>query len=156
MNLRDYLIDQEGKDWCRLLAPWADLLPASFTVWLVNRFGDVFAVCDDGTVCRLDIGSGTFVHVAGSREEFMELSNVQEDADDLLMIPFVDQCVAAGMILSPNQCYGYKIPPILGGEYDLENFIRIGIAEHYAFHGDLHQQTKGFPDGTRAKLVITR
>ena len=50
MNVSDYLIDQEGKDWAELLSDWGILLPSSFTVWLVNRFGDVLAVFDDDRV----------------------------------------------------------------------------------------------------------
>ena len=54
--LADYLIEQQGKDWADLLSGWVPPLPESFTVCMVNRFGDVFAVYDDGSVHMLDIG----------------------------------------------------------------------------------------------------
>jgi hypothetical protein len=41
MNVNDYLIDRSGKDWSELLSGWLAALPFSFTVWLVNRLGDV-------------------------------------------------------------------------------------------------------------------
>jgi hypothetical protein len=58
MNIKDYLIDQSGKDWQELLCGWAEILPPVFTIWLVNRFGDVILVTDDGSVHLLDIGGG--------------------------------------------------------------------------------------------------
>jgi len=57
MNNRDYLIDQQGLDWAKLLSTWHWLLPREFTVWLVNRFGDLFIAVDDSTVHMLDIGA---------------------------------------------------------------------------------------------------
>ena len=44
MNVNDYLIDQARFDWQAMLAGWADILPETFTMWLVNRFGDVFII----------------------------------------------------------------------------------------------------------------
>jgi hypothetical protein len=58
-NIENYLIDQTGKDWLELLSGRAPPLPESFTIWLVNRIGDVFAVFDDGSVHMLDVGVGT-------------------------------------------------------------------------------------------------
>ena len=34
MNIREYLIEQSGKDWGELLSGWLGVLPAFFTVWL--------------------------------------------------------------------------------------------------------------------------
>jgi len=47
-----------------LVVGWSTILPARFTVWLVNRFGDVFTIVADGPVYLLDIGAGTFKRVA--------------------------------------------------------------------------------------------
>jgi hypothetical protein len=40
-ELHEYLIDQSGKDWSASLKGWGSVLPASCTLWLVNRFGDL-------------------------------------------------------------------------------------------------------------------
>ena len=37
MDLNDYVIAQEGKDWRAMLAGWQDFLPPSYTLWFVNR-----------------------------------------------------------------------------------------------------------------------
>jgi hypothetical protein len=50
ISVADYLIDQSGIDWPKALASWSWLLPPEFTLWLVNRFADLFLVLPDGSV----------------------------------------------------------------------------------------------------------
>jgi hypothetical protein len=56
ISIADYLIDQSGIDWPKALCSWSWLLPPEFTLWLVNRFGDLFLVLPDDTVHMLDVG----------------------------------------------------------------------------------------------------
>lgn len=123
MDIDDYLIDQVGKDWTALLRDWMPPLPSSFTLWLVNRFGDAFVVAN------------------GS-------------ADNWLMIPLVDECRSAGMQLGPNQCFGFKIPPVLGGKYQLSNIEPTDLTVHYSFLAEIYKQTKDLPDGTPINAVV--
>jgi hypothetical protein len=156
MNVEDYLIDQAGKDWPELLSGWAPPLPSSFTVWLVNRFGDVFAVFDDGSVHMLDVGTGVLARIADDRSDFADQIDLGDNANNWLMIPLVDRCVAAGVALWPSQCYGYKIPPVLGGEYTVENVAPTDLSVYYSFMADICRQTKDLPNGTKVKLIIER
>jgi hypothetical protein len=50
MTIQDYLIDHTHYDWPNLLVGWTWLLPPKFTVWLVNRFGDLFLVLPDDSI----------------------------------------------------------------------------------------------------------
>src|SRR5260370_25533592 len=129
-----------------MLSGWSEILPASFTVWLVNRFGDVVAVLDDGSVHLLDIGIGTFQHLAGNRKRFAELMNISKNANNWLAIPLVDRCVAAGLLVSPGRCYGYKIPPLLGGAYSVENVTTVDLAENYAVLAEIWRRAKDEAD----------
>jgi hypothetical protein len=131
------------------------ILPPTFTLWLVNRFGDVFIVVDDGAIYLLDISGGTFSRVAKSRDEFADLMDVAQNANNWLLIPLVDQCMALSMSLPAAKCYGFKIPPLLGGEYVIGNVAIVDLAQNYAFLADLWSQTKDVPDGTRVRLVIS-
>jgi hypothetical protein len=154
MNIHDYLIDQSGKDWSELFSGWTAALPPSFTVWLVNRFGDVFAVFEDGSVHMLDVGTGAIQRLADSRDDFAAKIDAVGNANNWLMIPLVDQCVAAGLTLSQDQCYGYKIPPILGGKYTVENVSPTSLSVHYSRLAHIFRQTKNLPDGTRIKMDV--
>lgn len=87
MDVHDYLIDQSGKDWSELLSDWSGVLPSSFTVWLVNRFGDVFIVFEDGSVHMLDVGIGAIKRVADDRDHFATLLDTGDNANNWFMIP---------------------------------------------------------------------
>src|SRR5262249_49075706 len=117
-----------------------------------NRFGDLFLVFDDGTINMLDVGAGTLKQVAESREDFYEKVDEDENVNDWFMIPLIDQLVAAGMTLKEGQCYSYKQPPILGGDYTVGNTCLLPIAEHYGAYGSIHNQIKDLPDGTQVVL----
>ena len=155
MDINDYLIDRIGKDWATFLRDWMPPVPSSCTLWLVNRFGDAFVVSDeDGSVHMLDVGAGTLVRVADNRSHFADLLDADDNANNWLMIPLVDECRKAGMSLGPSQCYGFKIPPVLGGKYERANIEPTDLAVHYSFLADIYKQTKDLPDGTPIKAVV--
>jgi hypothetical protein len=155
MPITDYLIDQTGLDWAALLQPFHALLPSELTVWLVNRYGDVIFVRDDGSVYMLDVGGTEVKRLADNRNQLTLLMDEPGNANTWLMIPLVDKCVAAGLRLQPGQCYSYRQAPLLGGDYTVANTTIMPIAEHYAFYGMLHDHTKDLPDGTKVEFRVT-
>jgi hypothetical protein len=154
VKVNEYLIDLGEFGWQAMLTGWAEILPQTFTIWLVNRFGDVFIITEDGTVYQLDISGGTLCRVADTRDHFATLIDFPQNANNWLMIPLVDQCIKSGMSLQPGQCYGFKIPPLLGGEYELSNIAPVDLAQNYAFLADIWSQTKDVPDGTAVRLIV--
>jgi hypothetical protein len=153
MNLSDYLLSQDGHDWSSLLTEWADVLPPDFTIWIVNRLGDLVVVLPDGSVHMLDVGIGSLKRLADSREHFVEAIDEGDNAGQWLAIPLVDACVASGMTLSGDECYGFKIPPMLGGSYEASNLEPTSLAVHYGLLGEIYRQTKDLPDGTPIRVV---
>lgn len=154
MLLDDYIIDHSSVDWPSVLSPWHRLLPQHLTVWLMNRYGDLFVVLDDSSVWMLDVGGGTFDRLAISRDDFCNQLELDENLNNWLMVPLVDRLVAAGMRPGSGKCYGYKRPPVLGGDYTIENTFVISIEEHYAFNADLHERIRDLPDGTPIKFEV--
>jgi hypothetical protein len=153
-SIHDYLVDQTGIDWKDALSSWSWLVPPKFTIWLVNRIADIFIVLPDGTVHMLDVGAGSLTKVAESRDEFSERIDEGENANDWLAIPLVDKLVAAGMSLQPGQCYAFKKLPILGGDYMVENFALLAIADWLGACGSIHEQLRDVPDGTQVVLKV--
>jgi hypothetical protein len=150
LKLDDYTLDPDGLDWGDLLASWAWLLPAEFTLWFANRFGDLFIVLDDDSVQKLDVGTGALEALAESREAFSEAMDDIGNANDWLMIPLVDDLVAAGVTLGPGQCYSYVQLPVLGGDYSVENIRVVSLEQNYRALGAVHKKIKGLADGTQA------
>ena len=138
MDLNDYMIDQGELDWSNLLSEWTWLLPSTFTPWIVNRLGDIIIANEDDTISFFDVGCGRFQRVADSREHLIRLIDEGEN----------------GVLLKPKTVYGFKVPPLLGGKYDLENFEVTDISVHYGFLGDLYGQMKDVPDGSKVRVKI--
>ena len=154
MALTDYLIDHDGYDWGHLLRPWSSLLPPEFTLWMMNRFGDLFLVLPDGSVQMLDLGGDSLNQLAKSRDEFVRIADEDDNAEDWFLMPLVDRLVEAGRVLGPGQCYSFVTPPILGGDYTVENTMVLSIIEHFGLHGSYHEQLQDVPDEANVVLKV--
>lgn len=140
MNILDYLIAPEDKDWRKLLSFWTPPLPPQFNMWLVNRLGEVFAVAADQSVLYLDVGMGTCTTLAANQSQFAKLLETGNNADRLLRINLVNDCRKAGMTLEPFECYGFKLPPTLGGRYEVSNLVPTNLLVHYSYQAYICKQ----------------
>ena len=133
MNINDYLIDHQRFDWSTILADWTWLLPdKEFTLWLMNRYGDLFIVTDSGSIHLLDVCGGSVEKIAENREDFCRLVDEDDNANDWFMIPLIDKLVAADKLLKEGRCYSFVIPPLLGGKYSVENTSDLSVEEHFS------------------------
>ncbi len=155
MHVEDHLVDHSEVDWAVVLSPWHWFLPSELTVWLMNRFGDLFIVLDDGTVHMFDVGGGTLERLADSRDAFCDLLDRDDNANQWLLIPLVEKLAASGKLLKPGYCYGYLQSPVLGGDYTVENTIVVPIAEHFGVNGSIHEQIRDLPDGSKVTIRVT-
>lgn len=140
MNITDYLLVQAGIEWGKLLGYWAPPLPPRFTLWLVNLLGDVFVITQDDAVLRLDVGNGGCAVVARNREHFAQLLDAGH-ANEWLRLQLVDECRRAGMTLGTHECYGFRLPPTLGGRYEVANLVPTHLAVHYSYQAYICKQS---------------
>jgi len=154
MNLQDYLIDHAGIDWQKLFANWHWCISGKFTVWIINRFGDLFIKKEDGRIYWLALDDGSLTCVAESKDDFSRKMDDPEVANDWLMIPLVDRLVAAGKVLEDGQCYAFVQLPILGGDYTVENVVVRHLEWQFQALGPIFEKLKDVPDGTRVNFRI--
>lgn len=162
MDVNDYLIDHTALDWTKLLSSWSWLLDEEMEVqpWLMNRFGDLFFVDEAGVVLWLNITDGELTEVASNVDEFYELLDSEseddeiDDASDWFLMSLVDEAVEAGMQPGPDQCYGYKTLPVLGGEYSADNLCLSSIEKYWSFCAHVHAQIDGLPDGADVEIDL--
>jgi hypothetical protein len=153
IELSDYLLDAEGVDWPSGLRAWHWLLPEEFDIWFVNRFCELFLVPPDGAVYKLDVGCGELQKLTDSRDDMIRRFDDEDNANDWLLIPLVDELVAAGKTLGTGMCYGFKVSPILeSGSFELGNCAVLPILDYLGGMGTLHEQLASVPDGH--KVVI--
>ncbi|MFT3705198.1 MAG: DUF1851 domain-containing protein [Agriterribacter sp.] len=68
----------------------------------------------------------------------------------------IDQLIAKGITLKENQVYSFKKPPVLGGDYSVENFEAVNISVHFSILGQINKQIWDAPDGTTIGDVSIR
>lgn len=154
MNINDYLIDHQSFDWAALLSDWDWLLPAEFSVWLMNRFGDLVLIADEGVILFFDVGVGAVERIANNKADFSQKLDAGDNANVWLIIPLIDQLNATGLRLNEGHCYSFLTPPILGGEYSVKNTVTLPITEHYGVYASIHDQIKALPDGAQVVMKV--
>ncbi|MGC3946420.1 MAG: DUF1851 domain-containing protein [Chryseolinea sp.] len=91
--------------------------------------------------------------VAADQAEFeRKLTNI-EQVDEWFMIDLSSQLLA-GKILKEGEVYSYRRLPAIGGDYSVENFEPTNAEVHFSFAGQIHNQIKDLPAGTKINNVI--
>lgn len=147
--MNDLTVNFSHLDRDTLLKDWQWLIGLSKLPILLTAAGDAFVQdADDGTVYFLDVGRGEIHAVAGSDEELRSLLASKDFVVNYLAVQMVGAMMQAGRRLEPGQIYRFKVPPVLGGQYDLNNVEATEIAVHFSLAGQLHEKVRNLPPGT--------
>lgn len=136
-----------------LLRDWRWLLGNSMRLLLVSAIGDMFLADSAGQVFWLEAGTGKLQKIAESIDQFQQLRQQRQNADDWFIPALVADLITSGVRLAPGQCYSFKKPPILGGEFELSNFEPTDLSVHFSILGQIHRQVKDLPPGTKIKDI---
>ncbi len=142
-------VSPDGVDLEGLLTEWRWLVDESFHPVVISALGDLFLRHDDdGSIFWLDAGWGRLTRVARSADEFKQIM-VQPDNAAVWFVPqLVGDILTQGKLLKPGQCFGYKVPPVLGGETEPGNLEPTDLDVHFGILGQIHRQVKDLPSGT--------
>src|SRR3954463_16401799 len=121
--------------------------PSPLSILHVTALGCLFLEGDDGAVFFLDTTEGTFRRVAESREAFEKLFESSENRRALLWSFFVRELRQRGVQLGERQCYGWKVPPGLGGEPYFDNVEPTDAAAYVSTQGQVHEQLRRIAPG---------
>jgi len=139
-----------------IVSSWQWLLRDLKEVVLITSLGDLFFVGLDGAIYWLQTDLGAFCKVADDTKKFHQYLEEDEKIDNWLLPALVDKLVNEGKVIKENEVYSYKKPPIFGGKYTLENIEPTDISLHFTFTGQICEQVKDLPDGTKVKNVILK
>ncbi len=154
LTWNDLTVDFEHIDREALIEDWQWLVGSSLPI-LVTSVGDAFLQNESGEIYWLETGSAEFEKVAESYEEFQNQLKDQELIHEWFLVPVVAELKEQGLELEAGKLYGFKQLPVLGGEYEANNFELTDIQVHFSFSGQIHFKLKDVPDGTQVKLNIT-
>lgn len=106
-------------------------LPADATVLDITPMGDVFLELPNGEFVMVSVTDGDVMNVT---EEINEYGLPPVDfalGDEWYHLDAQAALSEAGMILSSNECFGFKTPLFQGGDYSAENIAVINILEYH-------------------------
>lgn len=139
----------ENLSTAELLEDWAWLIQKSYSLVAMNNFGDMFLRDENGAIHFLELVSGTITKIAESAIKFEQSAKETENRRTWFLTILLTELEQAGMTLAKGQCFGYKIPPILGGKIEVAN-IEVGdISVYVSLLGQIHQQVRSAPPGTK-------
>ena len=142
-----------------ICSSWQWILNDQKSVALISCIGDLFLIGNDDTINWLDTSIGQIKKVANNLGEFEQLLNEEENIDNWFLATVVKQLVNNGKTLKENEVYSFKVLPALGGDYSADNFEPTDISVHFNFTGQIHEQIKDLPEGTKInnfKFVPTK
>ena len=146
-------IKTDGLPFDTLLSDWRWLVSPDFTPVLMTSLGDLFLRDRSGCIYFLDLMSGDFKQVAKSQVEFDRLCEDRAQRRSWFMGFLLMELRKLRGELTSGQCYSCKIPVSLGGQLEAENFERTDLSVHYSILGQLHQQVRRLPPGTKIDRI---
>ena len=130
---------------------WSWLLGDGMSPFMCATSGDVYFEAADGGIHWLDTGRGKFDRIADTRDAFLQAMRA-DGGEQWLMSSLVEELLDGGAVVGADQCFGYRVLPILGGRYDGDNMVPMAATAWYGFSGHLHEQLKDLPDGATVAL----
>ena len=154
MTLDDLTVSFKHLDRTQLLSDWRWLVGTTKLPILLTASGDAFLQdADDDSIHVLDVAAGELKRIAGSSGEFSALLDNRDFVVSHFAVDMVGDLRQAGRTLAAGQIYSFKKAPVLGGKYVLDNIEPADIEVHFSLAGQIHEQVRKLPPGTKIKGV---
>ena len=119
-----------------------------------TALGDLFLAEPDGRVLWLDVGTGEVQPVADDEAAFRRAVADPDKASLWFGTVLVDRLRDAGKVLGPGECFCYLQLPLLGGEFEPDNFVIKDVLTHFRIWGPIHEQLHDLPDGATVEFKV--
>jgi len=129
---------------------WLDL--AGKKPVFASASGDIFFSAADG-FWWLDTLEGTLTRPWRTAEELRADLNTADSQDIYLLSTLAAEAERAGLTPGQDQVYDFKITPALGGPIEVGNIGVIDFVAGVNIAGQLHDELRGLPPGTRITQV---
>jgi Domain of unknown function (DUF1851) len=150
----DLIVSLDGIDTGRMLEFWRWLIPETCRPLFATALGDLFLTDPDGGVLWLDMGVGELQVVAADEAEFRRAVANPDNESLWFGAVLVDRLRAGGKVLRPGECYCYLRLPMLGGEFEPDNFLIKDVVTHFQIWGPIHEQLRDLPDGATVRFEV--
>jgi hypothetical protein len=139
-----------------ILSCWQWCTPEIKEIIMISCLGDLFVKGVDDAIYWIATDTGSVSKIADNLQHFKLLLNDENKIDMWLLPQLIEKLRIAGKILKENDVYSYKELPVIGGEYSVNNIEPTDMSVHFAFSGQICEQIKDLPDGTKVKINFTK
>jgi hypothetical protein len=137
-----------AEQYARALESWAWIGLEDKAPLFTSPFGDVFFRGPDG-LWWLDTLEGHLTQPWATPSDLQAVLNTPEGQDQYLLAGLAFAAERQGLVPLDAQVYGFKTPPVLGGAVEVDNVEVIDFVVCVNIAGQLHDQIRALPPGTR-------
>lgn len=112
---------------------------------LEDTYGRYWRICPEELYARI---------IADNEQSYLEVMEDSDFLEDWEMVRLVEIAVRNLGAPASGECFCLKLPGVLGGEYQAENFGLVPIKELISSSGDIAFQIKDVPDGEQVVIQI--
>ncbi len=156
LSIQELTKDISNIDIEDLLSCWQWRLADVKAVVMMSYLGDLFLLGNDDGVYWLQTDSGALTKVSDNIEHFQQMLTEDDKIDNWFLPSLIEKLIESGKPLKENEVYSYLKPPFLGGAYSVENLQPADISVHFAFTGQICEQIKDLPDGTKVNIKVNK
>lgn len=124
--------------------------------WLGRQFAldSSRGLADDAEILLFEPGTGEALEIPVAFSQFHNMELVDYTEEALARDFFSEWRRRGGSVPNASQCVGYRRPLFLGGKDDVANLELSDLDVYWIVMGQLRQQAKGLPEGTRIGEVF--
>ncbi len=150
LTLHDLLVELAEENDGALLDAWTWLVGDAATPMLAAANGNMFYADGDADsqIRILDAACSTVRDVCERWDDFSSVITVMENANEWLTPQLVGDLINTLGALPAGHCFGFKVPPSVGGSFELDNFEHTSLPIHFGLLGQIAAQVRKYPDGT--------
>ena len=149
-NDSDLLLKDITKiDFEEILSAWQWKVTDMLGAIMVTVWGDIFFEGNDSCIYWLQTDRGNLTKVAETNERFQGLLRDENNIDNWFLPSLLEELYNSGKTLKEDEVFSFLKLPVIGGEYSLQNIVPCSMSVHFAFTGQICEQIKDLPDGTK-------
>jgi hypothetical protein len=137
------------------LGAWAWIGVAGKAPVRLTAFGQVFLQDAEG-IWFLDTIDGKLTRVCAGEAELETLLQDPDAREHYLLESFLERVAATGRTLRPGQVFDFIVNPVIGGRMELANVRATDLMVSIHMAGQIHDQVRSLPPGTKIDRVDIR
>ena len=127
----------------KLLPEWTWLVPRGSTPLFITSFGDWVFGNPDGSLSALSLLEGVYETIAKDSTEYNQLKSSEEWLDQVFIASWYPIAIENGIKPSEFECIGWKIHPMIGGEFSVDNLQVFDMQVYQSLMSQLHARIQG-------------